>query len=362
VAFGMAAATATFGYVPAYGGRSLGRGALVGAVRTVGKSLGLGLGSLAFVGATGAAATLGAAWLFAGALSASHGGKTSIGPGVFVHDMRTTAQAGRVVLPRPVLAWVTPDPAHEPPAETMPPAAAAEQAPPAVALSVLASPPPRLALASKAVAEQPESVPLPRPHPHPAKQESAPQVAVVAPPPPPVQKPAAPQSAHSKAMVFAGGDVRTAVYDISARSVYLPNGDTLEAHSGLGDKMDDPRFIKVRMRGPTPPNVYNLALREKLFHGVQAIRLKPVDEGRMFGRDGMLAHSYLLGPSGQSNGCVSFKDYDKFLDAFLDGQFDRLVVVSYAGEKPPPLVARAAPRPDKGLFAAAAMPDMAKTW
>ena len=37
----------------------------------------------------------------------------------------------------------------------------------------------------------------------------------------------------------------------------------------------------------------------------------------MYGRDGMLAHSYLLGPSGESNGCVSFTDYPAFLNAFL---------------------------------------------
>ena len=34
-------------------------------------------------------------------------------------------------------------------------------------------------------------------------------------------------------------DSRSAVYDISARRVYLPNGEKLEAHSGLGDKIDE---------------------------------------------------------------------------------------------------------------------------
>ena len=104
-----------------------------------------------------------------------------------------------------------------------------------------------------------------------------------------------------------------AVYDISARTVYLPNGDRLEAHSGLGNKLDDPCYIHVRMRGPTPPNVYDLTLRAQPFHGVRAIRLNPVDDGKMFGRAGMLAHTYMLGPNGQSNGCVSFRDYPKFL-------------------------------------------------
>jgi hypothetical protein len=127
---------------------------------------------------------------------------------------------------------------------------------------------------------------------------------------------------------------KTAVYDISARTVFLPNGKKLEAHSGLGDKMDDPRYVAVRMRGATPPNVYDLKLREALFHGVRAIRLNPVNENAMFGRDGILAHTYMLGPNGQSNGCVSFRDYDKFLQAFLNGEIDRLVVVSNLGNTP----------------------------
>ena len=81
------------------------------------------------------------------------------------------------------------------------------------------------------------------------------------------------------------------------------------------------------MRGATPPNVYNLALRERLFHGVRAIRLTPVDSGRMHGRDGMLAHSYMHGSNGQSNGCVAFSNYPEFLNAFLKGEVTRLVVV-----------------------------------
>jgi hypothetical protein len=120
---------------------------------------------------------------------------------------------------------------------------------------------------------------------------------------------------------------RTAIYDIAARAVYLPNGHRLEAHSGLGSLLDDPRYIRTKMQGPTPPNVYNLTLRERLFHGVRAIRLVPVDDGKMFGRDGILAHSYMLGPNGQSNGCVSFRDYPAFLSAFLKGEVNRLVVV-----------------------------------
>jgi len=126
----------------------------------------------------------------------------------------------------------------------------------------------------------------------------------------------------------------TAIYDITARTVYLPNGRRLEAHSGLGDHMDDPRYVNARGTGPTPPNVYELKMRESLFHGVRAIRLIPSDSSKMYGRDGILAHSYLLGPNGQSNGCVSFSDYAAFLDAFLQGDVNRLVVVERLADTP----------------------------
>ena len=128
---------------------------------------------------------------------------------------------------------------------------------------------------------------------------------------------------------------RTAIYDIAARVVYLPNGERLEAHSGLGEHMDDIRYVDLKGRGPTPPNVYKLTLRERLFHGVRAIRLVPVDETKMYGRDGMLAHTYMLGPNGQSNGCVSFNNYEAFLNAYLRGEVDRLVVVERLDTPPP---------------------------
>jgi hypothetical protein len=186
-----------------------------------------------------------------------------------------------------------------------------------------------------------KAIPLPLARPVPAHQDLARapvepppvKVAALAPPPPAVvpEKRLAPQEVHNREPALSEADSRTAVYDITTSTVHMPNGQKLEAHSGLYDKMDDPRFIRVRMRGPTPPNVYELTERESLFHGVRAIRLNPVDRSKMFGRDGMLAHSYMLGPNGQSNGCVSFKNYDKFLQAFLRGEVDRLVVVSELG-------------------------------
>jgi hypothetical protein len=132
---------------------------------------------------------------------------------------------------------------------------------------------------------------------------------------------------------------RTAIYDISAQVVYLPNGRRLEAHSGFGSYMDDPRYVHIRRKGATPPNTYRLVLRENLFHGVQAIRLIPVDGSKMFGRDGILAHHYLLGPNGQSNGCVSLADYPAFLNAYMNGEIDRLVVVERLDNPPGQMIA-----------------------
>jgi hypothetical protein len=74
--------------------------------------------------------------------------------------------------------------------------------------------------------------------------------------------------------------------------------------------------------------LYELTAREELFHGVQALRLTPVGGGGIFGRDGLLAHPYMLGPNGDSNGCVSFKNYEAFLQAFENGAVKRLVVVA----------------------------------
>jgi hypothetical protein len=124
-------------------------------------------------------------------------------------------------------------------------------------------------------------------------------------------------------------DRSTAIYDISAHVVYMPDGTKLEAHSGLGSKLDDPKFVHVKMSGATPPHVYDLEPREALFHGVPALRLTPVggDEA-IFGRSGLLAHTYMLGPNGDSNGCVSFKDYNAFLNAYRNGEVKRLAVVS----------------------------------
>jgi hypothetical protein len=124
-------------------------------------------------------------------------------------------------------------------------------------------------------------------------------------------------------------DKQTAVYDIAAKTVYLPDGTKLEAHSGLGSKLDDVRYAHVRMQGVTPPHIYELKPRESLFHGVPALRLTPIGgQDKIFNRDGLLAHTYMLGNRGDSNGCVSFKDYYAFLNAYRNQGIRRLAVLA----------------------------------
>ncbi|HVX78532.1 MAG TPA: DUF2778 domain-containing protein [Bradyrhizobium sp.] len=124
-----------------------------------------------------------------------------------------------------------------------------------------------------------------------------------------------------------GYDKQTAVYDITAHVVYMPNGVKLEAHSGMGRLMDDPEHVNEKNLGATPPAVYDLKMREHIFHGVEALRMLPEDSNATLGRTGLLTHPYMLGPNGDSNGCVSIKDYDYFLAAYKNGEINRLVVV-----------------------------------
>ena len=167
--------------------------------------------------------------------------------------------------------------------------------------------------------------PAPAPVATPAVAVAKPVVVASLPPPP-----AAPAAAPfwTPAAKIPGADRFTAVYDLSARVVYMPDGSRIEAHSGYGDKLDDPRYVDVRMKGATPPNTYELSMRESLFHGVAALRMTPVGDQPLYGRAGLLAHPYMLGPGGDSNGCVSFKDYDAFLKAYRDGLVKKLVVVA----------------------------------
>ena len=59
-----------------------------------------------------------------------------------------------------------------------------------------------------------------------------------------------------------------------------------------------------------------------------AIWLSVGGEDKIYGRTGLLAHTYMLGPNGDSNGCVSFKNYAAFLHAYKSGRIKRLVVVA----------------------------------
>lgn len=221
-------------------------------------------------------------------------------------------------------------------------------------------------------AQQMAEIPLPRPRPQvaeaPAANDEAPQVATLPAPdvtPNPRPEHAARKKQGHDALAYASPDdgageekpggifgrlfggsaadalpgraSKVAVYDIGSATVYLPNGDKLEAHSGLAHMQDNPRYVTQKNRGPTPPNLYNLVMRESRFHGVEAIRLLPADGRKKYNRDGLLAHTYMYAGGGsrsQSNGCVVFKRYERFLNAFKRGEIERLIVVPSMKELP----------------------------
>jgi Protein of unknown function (DUF2778) len=374
---------ATFPGVTAYSGRGF---ALADQSRAIAGTLMLGASSVAAVAAIGGAATLTAAWLIAGTLGRNAELRASAPLALQVglpRPLTRLTDGGEVFAVRfAALAAPVAEQTHQ--ATTIAPAAALPV--------VIASP--VVPLPRKRMVERAERVPLPPPRPldrmevvkaavarfapradlaqvsvrtdiayapaKPAVPEPAvtgsivarhdpmpapprPAPAIPIAPAPAMPAPAAPALAERRAgprLAYADPkslltpDSHTAIYDIVAHTVYLPGGERLEAHSGLGRFLDDPRFISQKARGPTPPNVYRLTLRGEPFHGVRAIRLTPEDDRRMFGRDGILAHTYMLGPSGQSFGCVSFKNYPEFLNAFLRGEIDRLVVVPRLEARP----------------------------
>jgi hypothetical protein len=316
--------------------------------RVVLRHVGFGLGALAAVGTTGAVVTVAAAWMVATALS-THPAFDARVPVALQTTLPVSTQRARVDTARLAAAYAS---------------ALAREAEALRVVAAASAPAEAAPLPADPVIERAERVPLPPPVPSEAPRRQAkhevarlsavrvaPQVAVAAPPPsePILPKLLAPQQAHNNPISLPGPGHHTAVYDIEAHTVYLPNGERLEAHSGIGHRMDDPHYAGEKNRGPTPPNVYDLAMREQPFHGVRAIRLNPVDDGKMFGRDGILAHTYMLGPTGQSFGCVSFKDYPAFLRAFQKGEIDRIVVVPHRGHTASPVAS--GPRKPAGRYA-----------
>jgi hypothetical protein len=70
----------------------------------------------------------------------------------------------------------------------------------------------------------------------------------------------------------------------------------------------------------------------------------------MHGRGGILAHTYVLGPNGQSNGCVSFSNYPEFRNAFQKGEVTGLAVVERLESPPGRLAAGQLPDSVRGLL------------
>jgi len=368
----MTCATVAFPRAVAFDGRAF---ALRDCHRVIFGGVVIGLGTMAAAGITVGGVTVAAAWIVATSLSTNPYMHTraSMGPETIALNYRYPLLASAPDVPASVPLTIDRGHAPEPLLEaelslSPPPTFAPSDATPLLTnrftrraddLASASLAPPHLQASHAAVADSTveadltpaaaaNSVPtsnaaVASAHPsEPTRRKEVVPEVEVAPAPPAASsshKPLPSPQPHRDSIWRPGADSHTAVYDIAAHTVYLPDGDRLEAHSGLGKRLDDPRYVSEKNRGPTPPNVYDLVLRSELFHGVRAIRLNPVGEGNMFGRDGMLAHTYMLGPSGQSFGCLSFRDYHAFLQAFLEGEVDRLIVVPHLGAT----VSRAAP-------------------
>jgi hypothetical protein len=349
----MTYSAATVADVTAFRGREFASGEFR---RAVFGTFFVGIGSVTAVGAMIACVTIAAAWVIAG----FHTGNSDL-------QIRRPFTLGAAALTKLEMAAL--EKTYRGVAGAIEVSAAARalipsDPVPAVKLIIFRAPaPPSVAAPRVAVMSNPAAnpdranIPLPSPRPLAASQTQATREIARAPSGPaapeitasispqqapfagsPLQRLVAPQAARGASPLLANVDERTAIYDIEAHVVYLPNGERMEAHSGLGQWIDDPHHVNIKDHGATPPNVYDLALRDGLFHGVEAIRLTPVGDNNMYGRDGILAHPYMLGPSGQSFGCVSFRDYEQFLRAFKRGQVDRIVVVPHLESKPPATV------------------------
>lgn len=297
----------------------------------------IGLGTVGGAGATVALVTAAAVWVIAIGFSVHPhlSAKAPIGLSRMVQSSASLLQ----------VAWV--DHADSQPVVASAPAteetAASEPVVTVVPTYILASATPILPTGAFERADfAPSLLPLPRAADPPRKLAES-ELAVIgpgAPQPEPAdtvitasipERPLTPERPHNGSILLRDVDSKTAVYDIAAHTVYMPDGTRLEAHSGRGKYRDNPDAVHKKNHGPTPPNVYDLKMREAIFHGIRAIRLNPTPGSTMYGRDGILAHTYMLGSNGQSMGCVSFKDYNKFLKAFMRGEVSRMVVVRRLG-------------------------------
>ncbi|MGQ3209725.1 tlde1 domain-containing protein [Shinella sp.] len=126
---------------------------------------------------------------------------------------------------------------------------------------------------------------------------------------------------------WPGKGTRVAIYDVSNATVYMPDGTKLRAHSGIGKMRDNPDYEHIKMTGPTPAGIYRLKMRERRFHGVEAIRMTSIDGRDPKNRTGLLTHTNLLRGQKGSHGCVAFQNYEPFLNAFKRGHINMMVVV-----------------------------------
>ncbi len=112
----------------------------------------------------------------------------------------------------------------------------------------------------------------------------------------------------------------TAVYDLMAHTVFLPDGSRLEAHSGLGPLGTIPPMSWKRTGARRRRMNMNSRCARACSTACRRCGSIP-SAGRMrsMAAPGCSPTPTCWGPDGDSNGCVSFKNYDAFLAAFQSG-------------------------------------------
>ncbi len=125
------------------------------------------------------------------------------------------------------------------------------------------------------------------------------------------------QAAHNK----------TAIYDISAATVYLPSGEKLEAHSGIATcatirAMLTRRCVALRHRAL----ISFRCVKAYSTGSKQCVCSQPMVAIRTTATACWRTHTCCAGQD--SNGCVVFKDYARFLRAFKRGEVNRMIVVT----------------------------------
>ena len=128
----------------------------------------------------------------------------------------------------------------------------------------------------------------------------------------------------------SGYNRRTAIYDISAHTVYLPNGAT--AGGAFGSRRRDRTIRASCMKecaGRRHQMFTSLLRANSFFMGFKRCVSNPSARAIFSDAPDFWRILICSCANGASNGCVSFKNYDAFLQAYQNGEIKHLAVVAH---------------------------------